>query len=315
MSLFAWPRQLREFGVLGMNARNVRYIARHNPRPLYPRVDDKLETKRLAEDADLAVPKLLGVVRYQHQVRELPGFLEGLDQFVIKPAKGAAGKGILVVQGRQDGLYQKPSGALVGEQDVARHVTSILAGLFSLGGKPDVAMVESLVHLAPTFDGYSYQGVPDIRTVVFRGYPVMAMVRLSTEASDGRANLHQGAVGVGLDIATGRTLRAVQGGQPVDAHPDTGSAFGKLEIPHWRELLVLASQCFDVTGLGFLGVDIVLDAHRGPLILELNARPGLAIQVANRAGLAPRLRDIERLDEIAKRPEARVDYAVRRWGA
>ena len=33
----------------------------------------------------------------------------------------------------------------------------------------------------------------------------------------------------------------------------------------------------------------MIDANHGALILELNARPGLAIQVANRMGLLPRL--------------------------
>lgn len=313
MGWFASPRQLAQFGILGMNARNVRYIARYNPRHYYPRVDDKLVTKRLAEEAGLAAPRLLGVVRYQHQVRDLPDFLDGLEEFVIKPSKGAAGKGILVITGREGDLFRKPSGALVGVQELGRHVTSVLAGLFTLGGKPDVAMVEALVHFSDTFENYTYQGVPDIRTVVFRGYPVMAMVRLSTQASDGRANLHQGAVGVGIDIASGRTLRAVLDGQPVGAHPDTKQKFDRLQIPHWRDLLVLASRSADVTGLGYLGVDVVLDAHRGPLILELNARPGLAIQMANGAGLAPRLAEVEALATPAKDPEQRVAWAMSRW--
>ena len=58
-------------------------------------------------------------------------------------------------------------------------------------------------------------------------------------------------------------------------------------------MLQLACACYDMTGLGYLGVDIVLDKHKGPLLLELNARPGLAIQVANNAGLLPRLSAVE----------------------
>jgi len=45
--------------------------------------------------------------------------------------------------------------------------------------------------------------------------------------------------------------------------------------------------------MGYLGVDIVLDAQAGPLMLELNARPGLNIQIANQEGLLHRLRLIE----------------------
>jgi D-alanine-D-alanine ligase-like ATP-grasp enzyme len=37
--------------------------------------------------------------------------------------------------------------------------------------------------------------------------------------------------------------------------------------------------------MDYLGVDVVLDAQRGPVILEVNVRPGLAVQLANRMGL------------------------------
>ena len=45
--------------------------------------------------------------------------------------------------------------------------------------------------------------------------------------------------------------------------------------------------------MGYLGVDIVIDATAGPLMLELNARPGLNIQIANQEGLVHRLRSVE----------------------
>ncbi|MDF1763539.1 MAG: sugar-transfer associated ATP-grasp domain-containing protein, partial [Oleibacter sp.] len=147
------------------------------------------------------------------------------------------------------------------------------------------------------FEDFTFEGVPDIRVIVCRGYPVMAMMRLSTRASDGKANLHQGAVGVGLDIGTGKALNAVQFGLRVEVHPDTGKELQSLQVPDWTPLLVMAARCYEVTGLGYLGIDIVLDKDRGPLLLELNARPGLTIQVANGAGLLPRLKRIDLLQE------------------
>ena len=161
------------------------------------------------------------------------------------------------------------------------------------------------------FSHISYEGVPDIRLIVFKGYPVMGMLRLATRRSDGKANLHQGAVGVGLDIATGSGIAAVQFNLPATRHPDTDYPLSDIRIPHWRQLLTLAARCHDVTRLGYLGADIVLDAHRGPLLLELNARPGLSIQIANDRGLLPRLRHVESLDELAHfTVDERVDYAV-----
>ena len=150
-------------------------------------------------------------------------------------------------------------------------------------------MLEYRVLPDPVFEAVSYQGVPDVRVVVCQGYPVMSMVRLPTRRSHGKANLHQGAVGVGIDLATGRTVSGVLGNEIVDEHPDTGEPVQDIEIPRWDYLLTLAARCYELTGLGYQGVDIVLDRDRGPLILELNARPGLNIQIANQGGLKVRL--------------------------
>ena len=287
------PGRLRRAGISGMNRRNVAYIGQNNPRHLYPRVDDKLITKQLARRGGIAVPPLLGVVKFTGQLKELPEFLASLDQFVIKPSKGSGGKGILVIVGREGEHFVKPGGKIISYTDITRHINNILSGLFSLGGRPDVAMIESMVQFSDVFENFTYEGVPDIRVIVYKGYPVMAMARLSTRASDGKANLHQGAIGVGLDISTGCALRAVQHGQPLEYHPDTGARLKDIEVPHWEELIQLAASCYEVTELGYLGADIVLDRERGPLIIELNARPGLAIQVANGAGLQPRIQQIE----------------------
>jgi alpha-L-glutamate ligase-like protein len=309
----ASPGQLKKVGIVGMNMRNIAYIAGNNPRHLYPRVDDKLKTKVLAEQAGIAVPKLLGVVKYQHHVRQLETFLAEQTSFVMKPSKGSGGKGILVITGRQGDDYVKPSGSVIKSHDLRRHASNTLSGLFSLGGANDVAMIEELVEFDDIFDGFSYQGVPDVRIIIYKGYPVMAMTRLSTRDSDGKANLHQGAIGVGLDIGSGKALFAVQHGRPVELHPDTGKRLAEIDIPNWTESLRLASQCYEVTELGYLGADIVLDANKGPLILELNARPGLAIQVANGAGLAPR---IALIDEAVKSPRTvseRVAFSMEKF--
>lgn len=281
--------KLKKVGVVGMNRRNVVLIARNNPRRLYPRVDDKLKTKQITQGRDIAVPAMIGVARTQYHVKQLGDFLKHDSAFVIKPSKGSGGKGILVITGRDGEDFLKPSGTRVTLKELQHHVSNTLSGLYSLGGNPDVAMIEELVEFSDVFDGFSYEGVPDIRVILYHGYPVMAMTRLSTRESDGKANLHQGAVGLGIDIATGRTLNAVQHGQPLENHPDTGRKLSELEVPHWTDLLNLASRAYEVSELGYLGADIVLDKNRGPLLLELNARPGLAIQIANGMGMQPRL--------------------------
>jgi alpha-L-glutamate ligase-like protein len=140
----------------------------------------------------------------------------------------------------------------------------------------------SLAKLAPA-------GVPDIRVIVYRGVPVMAMMRIPTWRSGARANLHQGAIGVGVDLVTGITRHAVMRGAPVWENPDSGEELIGRKIPSLAKVLEIAVASADETGLGYLGADVVIDALEGPMILELNARPGLTIQLANAAGLRPRL--------------------------
>lgn len=307
-------RRLREIGVLGINERNFAYIARYNQRQYYPLVDNKLLTKEAATKANIAVPALLGVIRTPSQMHLLPDLLNPLSQFVIKPARGSGGKGITVVGGREGSHFLKPSGATITMEQIRRHVSNILSGVYSLGGKPDVAFVEARVQGEPVLSKYTCEGLPDIRVIVFRGFPVMAMMRCPTHASDGKANLHQGAVGVGLNICSGRALRAVQRNHPVDRHPNTDVSFADLAIPGWRSLLELAASCYEMTRLGYLGCDIVLDRERGPLILELNARPGLAIQIANGIGLRHRLKAIEAQNPGEWRVAERVACVYRLFG-
>lgn len=304
------PSKLRKAGVVGMNKRNVVMIAQNNPRKLYPLVDNKLNTKFILEKAGIATPVLLGAVKTQGNVRELETFLERNPAFVMKPARGSGGKGILVVSGKKGNRYVKPSGSEITIQDICRHASNTLSGLFSLGGSPDVAMLEEMVEFSDAFDGFSYQGVPDIRVIVYKGYPVMAMTRLSTTDSDGKANLHQGAVGLGINIASGKAVKAVQFGRPVTHHPDTQKELSVFSVPQWNDFIHLASQCYEITNLGYLGVDIVLDKQKGPQILELNARPGLAIQVANGVGLQSRVDLIEKEVTHERTPVERVAFSI-----
>ncbi len=308
--LFVSPFKLRAKGVLGMNQRNSGYIGRYNPRKLYPLVDNKLKTKVIAEAAQVTTPALLGVVSMQAEVTHVERFILNTPGFVIKPARGSGGKGIFVITKVEHGRYYKPNGEEATLSDIKRHTTNILAGLFSLGGSSDVAVIEALIQFDPVFDGFSFEGVPDVRVIVFKGFPVMAMMRLSTSSSDGKANLHQGAVGVGVDIVTGKALHAVQFDRSIQYHPDTQKELALLEVPHWERLIYLASSCYEMTGMGYLGTDMVLDRDQGPMLLELNARPGLAIQIANGKGILPRLKLIESLgDTSAMDVDERIAFA------
>ncbi len=308
------PARLRELGILGMNRRNIGLIGKYNPRRNFPLVDNKLLTKKAALANNIPVPDLYGTVEHQHQINDIIRTLDRYESFVIKPVQGSGGKGIMVITGRNGERFRKASGVEVGAREIRGHLSNILAGLHSLGGRNDQAMLEALISFDPYLDKYSYEGVPDIRIIVFRGVPVMAMMRCATRASDGKANLHQGAVGVGIDIATGRSVRAVQHGLLVGIHPDTKASFEELQVPHWEKILNLAASCERMVGLGYLGVDVVLDRVYGPMLLELNARPGLAIQVANQAGLRHRLAVARKIAEQTEDQAVKIELARQKFG-
>jgi alpha-L-glutamate ligase-like protein len=309
-------RKLRAVGVLGLNERNSDFIMRLNPRRLYPRVDDKALTKELAVAAGMAVPDLYGIISNQGEVRRFTQIVAERNSFVIKPAQGSGGNGILVVTGRSErkrDAFRLSSGIFISQDEILYHISNIVGGQYSLSGNPDKALIEYCVKFDPIFAEVSYQGVPDIRVVVYRGYPAMAMVRLPTRASDGKANLHQGAVGAGIHMGSGITMNGVLNDEIVDEHPDTGALVAGLEIPHWDFILESSAKAYEVTGLGYLGVDMVIDRDRGPLILEMNARPGLNIQIANGTGLCNRISRIEEIYDAAATAAERASIARREF--
>ncbi len=310
MRWFATPGELRQLGVLGMNQRNADFIMRYNKRQLYPLVDDKLYTKQLALEKGIAVPKLYGVIDIQHQISRLESDLQGHEDFVMKPVHGSGGNGILVISGKLGSYYRRANGDLVGFDVVAHHASNILSGMYSLGGMPDKVLIEYRVKFDPFFSAISYQGVPDIRIIIFRGIPIAAMVRLPTKDSDGKANLHQGAVGIGIELATGVSKVGVYHDQLVDQHPDTHHNLKGIKIPNWQAIMELAVRCADIVGLGYLGVDIVMDHDLGPLMLELNARPGLNVQIANQMGLLHQLKRVEQIKTVPTNIEERVALAT-----
>ncbi|MCP8465687.1 alpha-L-glutamate ligase-like protein [Pseudomonas sp. ZM23] len=286
-------KALNALGIMGINRRNADYVLKYNERHLYPIVDDKIITKQRAIEAGIHVPEMYGIISTEKEIERLPEIIGERNDFVIKPAQGAGGDGILVIADRFEERYKTVSGRIISHEEIEHQLSSILTGLYSLGGHRDRALIEYRVTPDQIFKSISYEGVPDIRIIVLMGYPVMAMLRLPTRQSNGKANLHQGAIGVGVDLATGLTLRGTWLNNKISKHPDTTNAVDGVQLPFWDGFMKLAAGCYELCGLGYIGVDMVLDQDKGPLILELNARPGLNIQIANDCGLTLRTHAIE----------------------
>lgn len=284
--------------ILGMNRRNA-LIAKLNPREAIKGVNQKFETKERLAAAGVPVPPTVALIADE---AEAAGFdYASLPQaFAIKPNRGRRGEGVILVDGRcaksEGGGWRKLNGEVLTEKALRAHITRILAGELSLeGGNSDAALIEPLIRTHPDFARMVPYGLPDIRIICLGDVPLMAMTRLPTQESGGRANLHQGAVGAAIDFRTGAIFRAVLGQDEVTHHPSTNAALIGASLPHWNETVAAARRCSAALGLGYVGVDLVIDATRGVQVLECNAYPGLEIQNINGAGLGSRIAMVERL--------------------
>lgn len=281
--------------VLGMNARNFLYITRFNKSGSKRRADNKLETKRLLANNNIATASLLHSFVTRKGIKNYSWDLPR-EGFVIKPARGYGGKGILVITKWENGQGIDISGKVLSQKRIQSHILDIFDGIHSLQSLPDKAYIEERITVDPFFRKFSPIGLPDVRVIVFNKIPIMAMLRIPTEASHGKANIHQGAIGAGIGMRTGITKHAIFKEKPLKFIPGTKIKTSGIKIPRWDEILLLASRAQSISGLGYAGVDIVFDKNKGLLVLEINARPGLSIQNANLASLRSRLERVENLN-------------------
>ncbi len=310
--------------ILGLNARTQLYSYPFNKTLGRKVAASKLLTKTKLKKAGIPVPTMYAKFTTPEAAlafdwSKLP------DAFALKPSKGLGGEGIIVVKKRVRSeksevrnekksrffFFKRAISNLTTQNsklvwlttqkkkvtvdDLKLHVLDILEGAYSMGNIPDNAFIEEYVGRHKAFRKYAYRGTPDIRVIVFNKVPVMAMLRLPTKESGGRANLHQGAIAVGIDMATGITTRGYWHGEYIHLKPGSKRKLHGIKIPHWTKILETAVEVGKPAHLAYYGADIILHPEKGPMILELNYQPGLSIQLANLAGLKKRLERVEDL--------------------
>lgn len=289
--------------ILGMNARNFQYVSRHNSHANKKFADDKIFTKNFLSSRGIGVAKLFHVVRNHTQLT--PEFINSLpEKFVLKPNHGFGGGGIYVFLEKKKNKWITPSGEKFDRDAVYRHCIEILDGKYSISGVRDSVIFEEVLEPHQDFSRLTEAGLPDVRVIVFNRVPVLAMLRVPTDESDGKANMELGAFGMGIDLSTGKTTGAAYYSKFLKRLPNGESTVG-FEVPFWDEILLAASRAQHVTGIGFLGCDFVV-TPTGVKVLELNARPGLKIQVANRTPLKPRLKKIADLNIVSPEDGAKI---------
>lgn len=270
-------RERRKRLLFGINRRNVDLVYACNPRRYYPLADDKHRSKQLLSGAGIPVAPTIAVCRGLFEVDRIVELLKEKSDFVVKPSSGSGGDGIMVVGARTSDGWHGTGGREIGEHEIRQRIANIVFGAFSKQLE-DTALIEERIRPHAWLAELWADGVCDIRILYHRGKAALAMLRVPTRRSEGRANLHRGGIGVGIDIERGMTTRAVVQGRSIQAHPEVGTRLIGCAVPHWDRCLEIAERISETVPLGYLGIDITIDADRGPLVLEINARPGLEIQ-------------------------------------
>ncbi len=281
--------------ILGLNSRGALFTGKYNSRKAKNIANSKIQTAKILKLNNVSTPQIICKFKKHEDVNKFD-WNKLTERFAIKPSRGLGGDGIIVIKKKlKNGNFLTTSREEKTIDDFKLQIVDILEGAYSMKNEPDVAFIQEYVGRHTAFRKLAYRGTPDIRVIVFNKIPVMAMLRLPTKESGGRANLHQGALGLGIDLATGITTKAIQYNRQIVFKPNTNRKLNGIKIPYWNSILEIAVKAQIASGLGYAGVDIVLHPEKGPMVIELNAQPGLSIQLANVHGLKKRL---ERVDEI-----------------
>jgi len=296
--------------LLGINARNALYLSRSSAK-VKSIVRSKYATKILMKSHGIASAEVYGVLATEEDIVNFDW--QSLEKdFVIKPTNGYAGTGVVPFRLKtSEDTWTDMLGNSWSLDDIKLHCSDILSGQYSIHGANHNVIIEERIPIHPKLLKYSFKGTPDIRVIVFNSVPVMAMLRLPTEESGGRANLAQGALAVGIDLATGITTFALaHKTEPIRYLPGTKKKLNGIIIPEWEKILETAILASNAAELSLSGVDLFIHKDKGPMVVEINAAPGLSIQLANRAGLRRRLERVEDLNILNAKHGVKVAMAL-----
>ncbi|WP_452599120.1 sugar-transfer associated ATP-grasp domain-containing protein [Pontimicrobium sp. MEBiC01747] len=270
-------------GVMGLNQRNIELIYPNNKRKDYQLADDKVKTKTILHDNNIACAETYAVIERISEIKQKWQLCNTHNALAVKPANGCGGGGILILKKEENGNWKNGSKP-ISEARIFQHITSIVSGFYSMNSQ-DSCLIEECIVPHPFFAEIYGEGVPDFRIITLKAQPLIGMLRMPTSKSNGKANLHQKGVGIGVDLDKGILTQTYDGKHYLDCHPDNPTPINGKPIPHWEALKQLAIDTAKAFPLNYLGIDLVIDAKKGPQIMEVNVRPGLGIQLVNQIGM------------------------------
>lgn len=136
--------KLFSHGVLGMNARNLRYIRTKNTGESVSLADSKMKTKNFLSGRGIPFAETYAVIASQQELNNFSFDSIDSDYFVVKPNHGSKGQGILIVKKAKNNKFLI-SGEEWTEDEIRLFMTDILGGVFSLYGNHDRIVIEELL--------------------------------------------------------------------------------------------------------------------------------------------------------------------------
>lgn len=328
------------FWILWNNARNLLYIKKFNDKKAIRLANNKLETKIFLWERWIPFAKTYWIISNRNELYEFDFSYLPKKTFIIKPNQWSKGNWILIVKNisKEENLKPKEKNNFlnfiikkrekivpyktipthkkelyhiwektINDPTFRRYLLDIIDGKFSMNMGWDKVIIEEKLTPGELFKDFCEYGLADIRIIVFNLVPIATMIRVPTKYSNGKANLAQWWLGLGIEICTGKITSMLRKNK-VYTHKfpkEFAHFFGK-QIPYRKDILFLSSKAQYYVNLGYLALDRVI-TNEGPKLLEINARAWLEVQKVTNTPLEKILEKIEDLN--IQDPEKWVEIA------
>lgn len=317
--------------ILWINKRNNTYIKEFNPQKGIRLANNKNQTKKFLIQRGIPVPQTLFHFKSRQSWLSFNFNDFHNPTFVIKPNKGSKWTWIFVIKewrkssinNNKDNkknsnlskiinwinvLFQREEKILdswyefliwntwITEQELKKEVVGIFDGKYSSTNRADTIILEDRLIPWPWFEEFCEYGLADMRVILFNLVPIIAMLRMPTKESWGKANLAQWGIGLWLDIVTGKITSLYRRWQSyTNEFPSEWKHFKNKKIPYWQEIIQYSANAQYFVNIWYLWMDRVI-TKKWPKLLEINARAGLEIQNITGKPLLSIMKKIEDID-------------------